>query len=253
MLKKLVLLSVLSLFIGTPPVWAQEGPGYEDYQQVKTNSQKQATKMLIPAIKAGFYDIVKQLIARGADINALDKNGTSPLNIAVHYSRPGIVQLLIDNGARVNSIHKALNNTNLMSAAFEGKLHILEILLPKVNNINFQNKDGLTALMYASGGHCNSPNYSWRREDFRKILHLLIKRGVNLNLRNKEGRTAMMEAAFWGHSDLVKILLEAGTDKTIKDKQGLTALDLANVQILNKNREPIIILTELQQIVQLLQ
>lgn len=47
-------------------------------------------------------EIAKILIANGADPNALNRFGESPLFEAVRSRRPEPVQFLIDHGARVN-------------------------------------------------------------------------------------------------------------------------------------------------------
>ncbi|MFS8617996.1 MAG: ankyrin repeat domain-containing protein, partial [Solitalea sp.] len=43
------------------------------------------------------------------------------------------------------------------------------------------------------------------------------------DFRNKEGSTALLSAAFFGRPEIVRLLLDAGADKSVKNKYGTTA------------------------------
>ncbi len=58
-------------------------------------------------------------------------------------------------------------------------------------------------------------------------LQLHIRRGENVNATDAEGRTPLILAASRDHTDLCQILLEAGADPWIKDKNGNDALQIA--------------------------
>lgn len=51
--------------------------------------------------------------------------------------------------------------------------------------------------------------------------------GSDPNAKASDGRTALHRAAFNGHGECVKLLLEAGADPRVKDRQGETAFDIA--------------------------
>jgi ankyrin repeat protein len=60
---------------------------------------------------------------------------------------------------------------------------------------------------------------------------LLIAKGANVNAREKRnGATPAIVAAFEGHEEVVKMLLEAGADVNAKDTEGNTALSLATAR-----------------------
>lgn len=48
-----------------------------------------------------------------------------------------------------------------------------------------------------------------------------------MNLRTKTGDTALIAAASWGQTEVVKRLLDAGADKSVRNEKGKTALDIA--------------------------
>ena len=54
----------------------------------------------------GQTEIVKRLIAEGADVNTKDEKGMTPLHDAVEEGYKEIVELLIANGANINSLNE---------------------------------------------------------------------------------------------------------------------------------------------------
>ena len=84
-------------------------------------------------------------------------------------------------------------------------------------NINIQNKDGYTALMYAS-----------KILTFQKIVELLLEKGAKLNLLNNDGDTALIIASDYYHLDIVNILVENGANLDLQNNDGNTALIIAS-------------------------
>jgi ankyrin repeat protein len=73
---------------------------------------------------------------------------------------------------------------------------------------------GYSPLIYAS------------RAGQTEAVKLLLRRGANVNRQTREMQsTALHRAAYAGHADVVRVLLEAGADTSIRDCDGLTALE----------------------------
>jgi ankyrin repeat protein len=51
--------------------------------------------------------------------------------------------------------------------------------------------------------------------------------GAELDTQDDHGETALMKSAFWGNRDVVSALLTAGADPKIQDKEGRTAVTIA--------------------------
>ena len=101
-------------------------------------------------------ETVKLLIAKGADVNAKEEDGKTPLYYAVHWrSAPSLVELLIDKGADVNENY-GNGKTPLHHAAFRGHNAIVRLLIDKGADVNVQMDDGSTT---ARSGH---PNHNYR-------------------------------------------------------------------------------------------
>ena len=58
----------------------------------------------------------------------------------------------------------------------------------------------------------------------------MVKEGVDLNIQNNEGVTAQFCAVFFGRTEIVQILSDAGADPNIVMSQDLTAMDLVSVE-----------------------
>lgn len=83
----------------------------------------------------------------------------------------------------------------------------ISILLQEkgLSNINYQNKEGNTALHYMAQKCATSKN---EKEHYRERINFALSRGANINLQNKEGQTPLMIAALYKNYDAIQIFLD---------------------------------------------
>ena len=160
---------------------------------------------------------VEELLEKGADPNAQDYDGRTPLHVATSKGDVLIVELLLKHGADPNTQTK-FGYTPLHLAAEEGHVDVVELLLEHGANPNTYEGEGYTPLYdAASMGHVD-------------IVRLLLEHGADPNAPVEFGQTPLHKAASIGHVDIVRLLLEHGADPTIKNKDGKTPLDLARAE-----------------------
>jgi hypothetical protein len=113
------------------------------------------------AILAGNMERVKELISQGADVNAKNARGMTPLHIVTRTrrlssaERLSLIETLISAGADVNAKDVRRGRTSLHIAAWytaEQNPKVIELLLSKGADINAKDNDGKTALAYAIEG-----------------------------------------------------------------------------------------------------
>jgi ankyrin repeat protein len=90
---------------------------------------------LYDAIATGNESLVRQLIERGADVNARGSKNGSPLGMAVTKENEELVRLLIEEGADVNATG-GWYGTSLIAAAHKGNLKLVELLLAHGADVN---------------------------------------------------------------------------------------------------------------------
>lgn len=122
-------------------VFSVSGPG-----GVITTVTKES--VLPTAILNGDYSFAKALIAKGADVNAKDGDGLTPLIYAVHGGHSNIIRELIAKGADVNAKSKD-GITALIYAAVLGQTEIVRELIARGADVNVQLENGATALKAA--------------------------------------------------------------------------------------------------------
>ena len=108
---------------------------------------------LMRAVREGQVATVQDLLDKGADVNANDRDGGTPLMMAAIFGRDKIAQMLLASGADVNA-RDGEGKTALMWAAWKDNDTIVRILLAGGADLNAKDIYGITALMKAeSAGH----------------------------------------------------------------------------------------------------
>jgi ankyrin repeat protein len=100
------------------------------------------------AVSFGHEECIKMLLDSGANINKADKDGVTPLYIAVEKNRPRIVELLVDVGADINKPTKD-GSTPLYVAVEKVRVQIVRLLLDSGADPSKDNDIGWTPLYLA--------------------------------------------------------------------------------------------------------
>lgn len=159
-------------------------------------------------------DMVSCLLDHGAQIDAKAADGMTPLLLAASHGNQAAVERLLDRGADISSKNRD-ESTALLLAASNGHRQIVESLIHRGKaTIDITNKDGMTAASSAAyRGH-------------QTILECLIRRGASLRIIDADGRTPLMLAAGAGQTSIIQRLSEFSYPES-RDNDGWTALHWA--------------------------
>ncbi|MFC1764702.1 ankyrin repeat domain-containing protein [Planctomycetota bacterium] len=138
--------------------------------------------VLLSAVENGIQELAEQALDRGADVNASDPYGMTPLHVAVSSGHIRIVKLLIAQGARLDikdnagrvPLHYAIRGEGKSLATMPD---VIRILLDNNADINAQDSIGWTPLHYAVDRRC------------KDVVQLLIDSGADIDAVDNRGRT----------------------------------------------------------------
>ncbi len=187
--------------------------------------------------------IAEMLIARGADVRAVDQSKKTPLHLAARRDDPRIARLLLDRGADVEArdaggstplshartlgVAQALvaagadvnapgwrGQTPIIHIALEGADDMVAFLLAQGADPLARNPDNLTALHFAAD---------------REVAEMFVAQGADVNAVDAEGKTPLHYMAMWGRFEAAKYIVGRGASARAADNGGRTPLHyLAN-------------------------
>lgn len=158
---------------------------------------------------------VQQLLDRGFDANTSDEKGRSALVIALQEPSPAVVRALTAWPRIDPNRLSDKGESPLMLAAIKGQTDLVRALIDKGADVN---KAGWTPLHYAASS--SNPNSV-------AIIGLLLEHHAYIDAESPNRSTPLMMAAMYGSVQSVRLLLSEGADATLKNQQGLTALQFA--------------------------
>jgi cytohesin len=157
-------------------------------------------------IEPGHTRIIETLALRGADLNATNKDGRTPLDGAHQQA----ISALIVHGAQPS--RKKGPYELLRRAAESGRGEPLAYLEQRGHSLTAKGPDGRTLLHVAAA------------QDDPRAMHYLISRGLDVNAADDSGKTPLYFAVSACRKPNVDLLIEKGARARNVSAQGLTAL-----------------------------
>jgi uncharacterized protein len=167
---------------------------------VSAQTEVDGTTALHRAVERDDLPAATALLKAGADANAANRYGVTPLSLACTNGDGAMVSQLLKAGADPNAAIPG-GETPLMTAARTGRLDAVKALLAAGADVHAKDpRRGQTALMWAAA------------EGNVDVIGALLKAGAELNARLDSGYTAFLFAVREGKLDAVRALLKAGAD-----------------------------------------
>ncbi|MDB4712941.1 ankyrin repeat domain-containing protein [bacterium] len=200
------------------------------------------SKDIWKAARKGNIDAVQEHLASGEDVNGKDKNGLTPLHIAQSKE---MVELLISNGADINA-KNIFGGSPLDSAARGSKKEIVELLISKGADVNAKDDGGQTPLhtaaigdkkeiaeiLIAHGANVNqiddertlayTPLHFAVIGESSEVIKLLISKNVDINANSYNG-TAFDVAVELKHEGIIDLLRKHGGKSGAKESLFIAA------------------------------
>ena len=185
-------------------------------------------------------DVARLFLGLGLEVNARDKDLSTPLHFACVHKNLETALLLLDHGAEPN-VQNADGETPLHQVSRCSKIYgdngwdddprVAQILLERGADVDARNKDQETPLHVASLGD-NAPYYPNLR-----TLQVLFDHGAKADARSADGQTPLYRAS---HPDIVRLLLERGADINSRDNDQATPLHWASYRSKTRIVQPLL-------------
>jgi len=174
---------------------------------------KYGNSAICDAARLGYDKVVEILVKFGANVNDTNLDSCTPLILAAEEGYEQVAAILVENGANVNAKSEQ-GKTALHVAAAKKSAPMVRLLLEHEVDVNERDQEGNTALAVTL----------WDESLTLKVLDC----GVNIDAQNTNLETALHWAAYYGNKNTVRLLLNYGADRNLKDKRGRTPIEWAH-------------------------
>jgi uncharacterized protein len=171
---------------------------------------------LLEAAARGDADTLRRLLAAAVSLESANAAGETPLLLAVKHNHLSAAIMLIEAGSNINAQAANKDSPWLLAGAL-GRTEILHHMIPKGPDFSLRNRFGGNALIPA----CERAHV--------ETVKLLLTTKIDVNHVNDLGWTCLLEIVILGnggprHVEVAKLVLAAGADPNIADKDGVSPL-----------------------------
>lgn len=164
--------------------------------------------ILVFAADKGVNELAKAMIMIGADVNAKNSAGESPVIFASAKRNKRMVKYYIEKGASLDSRGGGADSqwTLLMAASKEKDIDMVKYLVEKGADVNARNAKGINALYGV---------------DDIEIARFLVEKGTDVNAAAQNGAAPLKVAR---NIDVIKLLIKKGANVNAKTDKGTSLL-----------------------------
>ena len=183
-------------------------------------AEAQAYDGLLASVYAGDLETTGQHIASGEPLETRDGRGRTAVHLAAFTSNEAMLQLLAEAGAELDQLEfQHYDIVTIAAVANDPAFLALALQLGASPSNTTSIYEGTALIAAAHLGHF-------------EVVQILVDAGAPLDHVNNLGWTALIEAVVLGdggpdHQRTARVLIDAGADRTIADRQGRTPLQLA--------------------------
>jgi ankyrin repeat protein len=161
----------------------------------------------------GNAETLRLLISYGADVNAADSSGWSPILLAAWRPYKDAVNVLLEAGADL--MVNTPKGERLLAYAAVGLEKLFDAMVERKASLDVPNEEGGTLLHSAAQGGS------------LRIVKTLVDRGFDVNKKDQFGWVPLHLAAEQGHKDVILFLLDKGADINARNTLGQTPYNVA--------------------------
>ena len=221
-------------------------------EKPKLKSRYVAQALILDKDAAINNEPILTLLKHGANINAKDENGNTILHKLVEKNKINAASFILKNGARLDlknnngltpvDIVKSgdmkdyldpnhaiysrdyervklllhakapIPQDALLIASTVGNKLMFTLVAEHIEDLDYKDKDGNTALMQAV------------RYSHPSIVQWLLENNADVDSKTNSGQTVMHIATMYGYDEMIKVLIEHGVKVDVKDNAGRTPL-----------------------------
>jgi ankyrin repeat protein len=194
---------------------------------VNARDPEGSTPLMYAALYASDTACIRMLLDRGADPNASNGAGGTALIWATGSLEK--VKLLVEHGAEVNARSKLGKSALLVAASRDGAGAVVSYLLAHGARSDFKdNLEGMPVIPTGGGGATALIQAAKARDG--EALGALLKQGADVNAKEKNGSTALLNAIAYQNRRNIKLLLAHRADVSAANTAGFSALILASMR-----------------------
>lgn len=156
------------------------------------------------ACAEGLQGAFDRLIRWGADVTVQGGRYHSAINAAAYHGRDGMVKALLDSEPR---ICQPMDRTHeaTRTAVRQGHDEVVRLLLHHRAVVLLEQESDLDMSLLLSDSLLDAAQYG-----HTAIVDLLLERGADVDARDDDDLTPLHRAAAWDHLEVAKVLLQCG-------------------------------------------